>query len=110
VHVTIEGPDGGNALTDVPAQIDTAADLSVVPANLLEALRLVQLDSIAILGFGGVVRRLATYAVRLRLRGREPVSIEVVSSIEEPFVLLGRDVLNRYRLLLDGPRGFLEID
>ncbi len=38
-----------------------------------------------------------------------PQTIEVVASPGESWVLLGRDVLNSYRALLDGPQLAVEI-
>jgi hypothetical protein len=49
------------------------------------------------------------FLVQLGLRQSTPRVIRVVASRDEPYVLLGRDVLNGYRLLLDGPRLRLEI-
>ena len=39
-----------------------------------------------------------------------PRVIRVVASRDEPYVLLGRDVLNGHRVILDGPRLHLEIE
>ena len=50
------------------------------------------------------------YNPQITLRGKAPVSIEVLGSPEEPHVLLGRDLLNLHRILLDGPQSVLEMD
>ncbi len=94
----------------LPAQIDTAADMTVLPASLGHQLRLVQLDAIPVVASGGIRRTFPTFLVRLTLCGQGPGAMEILSSAEEPHVLLGRDLVNRYRLVLDGPRGVLEID
>jgi hypothetical protein len=39
-----------------------------------------------------------------------PQKVALIAHDEEPFILLGRDILNRHRLLLDGPGLALEID
>jgi hypothetical protein len=109
VHVTLERPDGESVLRDLPAQLDTAADLSVVPAGLVRQLGLIQFDALPVAAFGGIIRTVATHLVRLTVRGLEPVVIEILCGAEEPHILLGRDVLNRYRILLDGPRTVMEI-
>jgi len=49
----------------VPAQLDTAADMSVIPGRLVEQLELVPLDSISALGFGGQLMTLPTFLVEL---------------------------------------------
>ena len=51
-------------------------------------------------GFGRRVTLLLTYVIRL-LRGRRPLRSRHCAA-HEPYVLLGRDVLNQYRILLDG--------
>ena len=38
-----------------------------------------------------------------------PQTLEVVASAGEAWILLGRDVLNTHRLVLDGPQLALEI-
>jgi hypothetical protein len=110
VHVSLERPDGGATLENLPAQVDTAADLSVVPGGLVEQLKLVQFDALPVAAFGGIVKTVPTYLGRLSVRGHAATVVEVVSSAEEPHILLGRDVLNRHRILLDGPRAVMEIE
>jgi hypothetical protein len=109
VHVALRRPGDGPSLDDMPAQIDTAADRTVIPGGLVARLGLVPLDELAVAGFGGQVLLVATYLVELSLRGQPPRLIEVLAHEGEPHVLLGRDVLNHCRLLLDGPGLALEI-
>lgn len=110
VHVSLRRPGDGPSLDDLPAQIDTAADRTVIPGGLVARLGLVRLDELPVAGFGGQVLLVATYLVELSLRGQPSRLIEVIAHEGEPHVLLGRDVLNHHRLLLDGPGLALEID
>jgi hypothetical protein len=110
VHVTLAAPGDSNAVDDVPAQLDTAADRSVIPWAIVDALALPQLDELPALGFGGHLTSAATFLLDIAIRTFNPVTVEVFGSREEPFVLLGRDVLNHYRLVLDGPSLIVEID
>ena len=109
VHVTIRPPHGSTAVVDVPALLDTAADISVIPASIAETLGLVPLGEVPIGGFDGRVTRVLTYLVEAAMRQFEPRVIRVVASRDEPYALLGRDFLNAYRILLDGPQSRLEI-
>ena len=52
---------------------------------------------------------LATYAVFLGVHDRPLQLIKVVAAADEAWILLGRDVLNAFRLLLDGPQLVSEI-
>jgi hypothetical protein len=109
VHVTLMRPVGKETITDLPAQLDTAADRTVIPLDLMAELGVVPLDEIPVLGFGGIISNVPTCLVRLSLRDEDPVVLKVFASRGEPHILLGRDILNRYRVLLDGPRLLLEL-
>lgn len=74
-----------------------AADRTVVPLGLAEELGLVALDSIPVLGFGGILMEVPTFLVSLTLRGESPMTLKVLASTDEPYILLGRDILNHYR-------------
>jgi hypothetical protein len=39
-----------------------------------------------------------------------PLLVRVIANDEEPYVPMGRDVLNRYRITLDGPAGIFTIE
>jgi hypothetical protein len=109
VHVTLRCEETGKELADLPAQLDCAADRTVLPGKLVDQLGLVPLDELQVSGFGGQVFFLPTYRLELRLRDLPFAMIEVLAHPEEPVILLGRDVLNRHRIVLDGPRLALEI-
>jgi predicted aspartyl protease len=110
VHVTVRPPERGIAVSDLPALLDTAADITVIPARIAEELQLIPLDEVPIGKFDGRVSWVSTFLVQLALRQATPKVIRVVASRDEPYVLLGRDVLNDYRATLDGPLLRLEIE
>jgi predicted aspartyl protease len=109
VYATFQNPADSTELRDVPAQIDTAADRTVLPDHVVAALGLAQIGRIAVGGLGGVIQYLPTYAVRVAIHQFPSQTVKVVASSGEPWVLLGRDVLNAHRLFLDGPQLTLEI-
>jgi len=53
IHVALQRLDGAATIADLPAQLDTAADSTVVPATLIEELGLVPFGTVQVLGFGG---------------------------------------------------------
>jgi hypothetical protein len=110
LHLVLARPDGTRSSGEIPAQIDSAADITAVPADVIDDLELVQFGSMDVAAFAGVLKTVRTFLVQLSLRGGNPVVVKVVASSDEPHVLLGRDVLNRHRILLDGPQGMMEID
>ena len=106
VGAAVEGcPPRKGRLSSTPLR-----DLSVVPRRIVEELRLDPLGEFEVLGLSGHLMTLPTYLVRIQLRGLAPQIVEVVASPEEPYILLGRDVLNRFRVMLDGPNMVLEIE
>jgi predicted aspartyl protease len=109
VHVSLRGPQGTTTLIDQPAQLDTGADRTIVPWQVVQDLGLVPLDEIELGGLDGRIVILNTFVVELTMRQQTPVMVEVAASRSEPWVLLGRDLLNRFRIVLDGPHSALEI-
>ena len=53
VHLTIERPVSDGTTVEVPAQIDCAADMTVIPWHVVEELQLVQFGEQTVGGFGG---------------------------------------------------------
>lgn len=110
VHVMVRCPESGASIDDLPAQLDSAADRSVIPGKLVVDLSLVPFDEVPVEGFGGQVIAVKTYRVELAIRGLQPILTEVLAHDGERFVLLGRDVLNRFNIALLGPTLKLEIE
>ena len=109
VNVTLRNPVTGAEARDLPAQIDTAADRTLLPASVVQSLALPQMGLIPIGGVGGITQAMPSYPVEVGIHNLPLQSVEVVASVGEPWVLLGRDVLNAHRLVLDGPQSRLEI-
>jgi predicted aspartyl protease len=103
VNVTIRAPAPGAEASNRPAQLDTAAYRTVIPAFLAQELGLEPLDEISVTALGGHTIELLSYIIELQVHDFPPRRIEVVASDDEPHCLLGRDVLNGLRITLDGP-------
>jgi len=102
VNVTLRCAATGTTAT-VAAQLDTGADRTVLPGNVVEALGLVEDGRMQFQGFAGAIVELPLFLVELRIENLPELAIRAVLGDAEPHVLLGRDVLNGHRLLLDGP-------
>jgi hypothetical protein len=109
VNAVLRNPANGAELRDFPAQLDTAADRTVLPESLVKSLGLPQVGTMKLAGFGGATYTLPVYVVLLGLHDLPIRPFKVAAHTEESWVLLGRDVLNSYRVLLDGPKLALEI-
>lgn len=91
----------------VDCLLDTGADLSLIPLRLVTELNLYPEDAIIVEGFDGKRQELQLFAVDMLVEGIHLVSSEVVA-YPTNHAILGRDVLNYFRLLLDGPAQLLE--
>ena len=109
VYVTLRNTTTGQELADLPAQVDHGADITVVPSRLADALALPQVRMLPVKGFGGQAIPLPTVLVEITIRQQQPVPMEALLSPDEPYLILGRDLLNRYRIVLDGPQLALEM-
>ncbi|HET7089608.1 MAG TPA: retroviral-like aspartic protease family protein [Anaerolineae bacterium] len=92
----------------IPAKVDTGADVTAIPANLVNQLNLVLASEIQVEGYNGHRATLPCYDIVLRVAHLRVVGLSVIS-FSEDYILLGRDVLNLLRLLLDGPALWLEV-
>jgi hypothetical protein len=61
-------------------------------------------------GFGATVVELPVYLVAVQIHDLPPQEIRAVVGEREPYMLLGRNILSSYRVLLDGPRQAVEIE
>jgi hypothetical protein len=98
-----------HSIGEVPAQLDIGAYRTVLPAAFIGRLGLVQVRQVSVEGLGAHAMDLPTYVVKIQLRQLAAQALEVYGCEGEPHVLLGRDILNRYRILLDGPGLAFEI-
>lgn len=110
VYVTLRNPVNGTERRDVPAQLDSARDRTVLPDALVQALSLPQIGTISIGGVGGIVLTMQSFPVQVTVHNLTPLTVEIVGCAGEAWVLLGRDILNAHRMLHDGPQLSLEIN
>ena len=80
--------------------VDTGADCTLIPVRIAKSLRLPAIDRVSIQGVGGKAQHATVHAARVRV-GALRALIRVVALGDES--LLGRDILNRLVLTIDGP-------
>lgn len=91
----------------VECLVDTGADVSLIPQHLADTLELAPSDAMIVEGFDGEQQQLPLFAVDVVVESVRLNGLEVVS-YPTSHAILGRDVLNHLRLLLDGPSQQLE--
>jgi Aspartyl protease len=101
-RVSLRHPDSGASIADVPMLIDSGADATLLPKSVVASLGLKGTgERYQLVAFDGTtIESEAVHAVLVFLnktfRGR-------FLQVESEVGVIGRNVLNRLRLLLDGP-------
>jgi len=103
--VRIAGPGEDERAVLLRMLVDTGADCTVIPARLAKSLGLPIIDEIRVIGVGGKPIAAPVHAARVRLGALHALA-RVVAMGDE--ALLGRDLLNRLLLRIDGPAGVVE--
>jgi hypothetical protein len=107
--VSVSCQETGRHAANVPAQLDIAADRTVLPGRIVRDLGLVEDGRSRFQGFAGEVVELPVFLADVQIHDLPPVPVRAALGEHEPYILLGRDVLNLYRIVLDGPQLALEI-
>lgn len=105
VPLRVADPHGEDAVL-VRGLIDTGAECTLIPASVANGLRLPLVDRLEIVGVGGGGGRAPVYAGRLEFAG---VTMLARLVAYEDQVILGRDLLTRLVILLDGPQSQLRL-
>jgi predicted aspartyl protease len=87
---------------ELPALIDTGADITAIPESLAERLRLYPIGRLQLEDASAVKTPVFTFEAHLAMIEEPEIKMEVVLT-PYPFVILGRDWLRNYYLYLDGP-------
>lgn len=108
--LTLCVPENASVRLPVTALLDSGADICIVPRILLSRLDLSVGETAWIRGQWGEPIQVTRYVLDLQLDNNIMLpSIDVVSDPVGREVILGRNALNKLRLLLDGPRQVTEV-
>jgi len=102
-EVEVSVPDSGQTVPNVKLLVDSGADVTLLPRSAAEQSGVV-LDAnprYEVAGFDG--KRTLAHAVILDMTFLEKTFRGVYLPTDEEVGILGRDVLNSFRILLDGP-------
>ncbi len=108
IAVTLRSPDGTGPDESLRLLADSGADQTVIPIGIVVRLGLISLGRVSVGGFTGQMY-LDEYEVQLSIDNEPPLNLPVLAALQGQHVMIGRDVLNRYRTVLDGPNQRLEI-
>jgi len=84
------------------ALLDTGSDITAIPHGLVDSLQLYPVGQLQLESVEASTRAVLTYAIQLTIGELSIPRLEVILTGLD-FVVVGRDVLNRLYLLLNGP-------
>ncbi len=97
-----------NQTVPIQAKIDTGTDISALPESIVAYLNLPIVSKLIVEGYDGRQTTVSTYAAVLEIATVRFRSQEFIA-IPEAHALLGRDILNHFYVLLNGPGLNLQI-
>ena len=100
--IVLHNPENNRSTTSQIAHLDTGADGTIVPIRLLEQLDADEFCFTYMRSQWGERREISVYLVNIEIAGEHLSAIEVLADEMGNELLIGRNVLNRLILLLDG--------
>jgi predicted aspartyl protease len=109
LEIRLGYPEEPLRLGPIVAIVDTGADGTLVPQTWLDEISAPLVDEVRLRSHWGEWRTARVFTVDLGIGDLRLPGVEVVGDELSDEVILGRNVLNRLKLLLDGPRSCTEM-
>ena len=102
LDVTVANVTNRRRRRTLPGLLDTGSDITALPATFVDTLQLYPIGRLRLEGVDASTQPVLTYAVHLTIGGVSIPRLEVILTGLD-FAVIGRDILNRFYLLLRGP-------
>jgi predicted aspartyl protease len=109
MEIRFGAPGAEITLGPIEALVDTGADATLIPMSYLNQVNARKVDQASMRSHWGEHRSVSIYSVALEVDSHHFSAMWVVGDELGNEVVLGRNVLNRLRLLLDGPAAMTEV-
>lgn len=103
VEIVVTGPDSRARRTSLVAQVDSGADVTMLPREILRQANARYLVTRSMRGVTGHRMSVDTYLVSIQIGPHRIMGIQAVSMLEGAEAIIGRDVLNQLEITLHGP-------
>ena len=104
LNIWLGYPEKSLSVGPMTAIIDTGADATIIPRDLIDDLEAPFIDDAYLKSQWGEQFAVKLFMVDIGLGDTRLPSVYVVADDYTDEIILGRNVLNRLRLLLDGPK------
>ncbi len=108
LNIVIFAPTDTHVRANTQALLDTGAEISVIPDVVVRQLALTPYAVMLVEAYDSRTRQLPLYAVTLEIAGTHLSTVKMVA-YPVNYAILGRDILNRFVVTLDGPRLVFDI-
>ncbi|MBI4674606.1 MAG: hypothetical protein HY741_23425 [Chloroflexi bacterium] len=102
-------PDKALRLGPIPALVDSGADVTIVPASIPEMLGAESDNDKVIRAYSGGGRIVKMYYLDIAIGEQRYPAVMVAADPQADQVMIGRNLLNKLIITLNGPRQELEI-
>lgn len=109
LEVTVANASNRRRRRVLPGLLDTGSDITAVPATFVDTLQLYPIGRLRLEGVDATTQTVLTYAVHLTIGGVSVPRVEVILTGRD-FAVIGRDILNRFYLLLRGPEQSFDLN
>ena len=103
IELAFSSPVTDRSTPNLRAFVDSGADATIAPKSLLEDIQATFADDAYLRSQWGERRRVRLYVVDVSIGEWTLPGVTVVGDERSSELIVGRDVLNRLRVLLDGP-------
>lgn len=90
------------------ALLDTGADITATPQWIVEQLQLKYVDEILAGGYDGPLKKTFIYSIKIIFDNSEDLVIRTIAT-DKKYVIIGRNILNKWSLFLKGRDNIFEI-
>jgi len=108
MEVFLSVPSVQSVILKLPALLDSGADITVIPEQIVQQLQLRYVDEIMASGYDGIPKQTFIYSVKLIFNDLGDFIVRAIASNND-HVLVGRDILNKWSLLLEGKKRIFEV-
>ncbi|MCB0191007.1 MAG: hypothetical protein KDJ65_03610 [Anaerolineae bacterium] len=102
-------PDEALGVGPLTAILDTGADSTLIPISLLNQVGAPLSDEARLRSHWGEWRTVSLFTVDIGLDNVRLPAVEVIGDEQGEEIIVGRNILNRLKILFDGPSNRVEI-